>query len=218
MVSSTGKEEPMPLRDREEAGRELAATLAHQEGPVVVLALPRGGVPVGAPIAAQLGAPLDVLVARKIGAPHQPELGIGAVAEGGVRVRSEAALRVLGISDEEFDRRAAAAEEELRRRVERYRATRPFPQIPGTTAIVVDDGLATGVTAEAALIAVRRQAPARLVLAIPVAPPATVHRLEAIADEVVCLLAPEPFAAVGHWYRDFHPVSDDEVVALLGSG
>jgi putative phosphoribosyl transferase len=159
-----------------------------------------------------------VVVARKVGAPHQPELGIGAVAEGGVRVRSDAAARVLRISDEDFDRRAEREEVELRRRVERYRGTRPFPHLTGCTAIVVDDGLATGVTAEAALIAARQAGPARLVLAVPVAPPSTIRRLEPKADEVVCLATPEPFSAVGHWYRDFHPVSDDEVLALLGSG
>jgi putative phosphoribosyl transferase len=206
----------MLFRDREEAGRQLAVVLAGRElrGPLV-LALPRGGVPVGAPIATELAAPLEVLVARKVGAPRQPELGIGAVAEGGVRVRSEPALALLGIDDDEFDRRAEREQTELRRMVDRYRGPRPFPLLADRTAIVVDDGLATGVTAEAALLAARQAGPNWLILAVPVAPPATVRRLQPHADQVVCLESPEPFSAVGYWYRDFHPVDDDEVLTLL---
>jgi putative phosphoribosyl transferase len=207
------------FRDREEAGARLAERLARfRDREPIVLALPRGGVPVAAPIAAALTAPLEVFIARKVGAPHQPELGIGAVAEGGVRWRSESALSMLGISDDEFARLAEREEDELRLRVERYRGARPFPQITGRTAILVDDGLATGGTARAALQALRRAGPAQLILAVPVGPPATLQWLESEADDVVCLLAPRQFAAVGYWYRDFHPVSDTEVLDLLGSG
>jgi putative phosphoribosyl transferase len=208
----------MRFRDREDAGQQLSIRLARYRDELpIVLALPRGGVPVAAPIAAALGAPLEVFVARKVGAPHQPELGIGAVAEGGIRWRSEDALSMLGISDDEFDRRAEREEGELRRRVERYRGASPFPNLSGRTAILVDDGLATGGTARAALRAIRRLGPARLVLAVPVGPPPTLRGLQLEADDVVWLLAPEPFAAVGYWYRDFHPVADQEVLELLGS-
>jgi putative phosphoribosyl transferase len=206
------------FRDREEAGERLADRLIrYRDRDPIVLALPRGGVPVAAPIAAALAAPLEVFVARKVGAPDQPELGIGAVAEGGVRWRNEDALSMLGISDDTFDRLAEREEDELRRRVERYRGARPFPQITNLTAILVDDGLATGGTARAALRALRRAGPARLVLAVPVGPPSTLRWLQPEADDVVCLMAPHQFAAVGYWYRDFHPVSDTEVLDLLGS-
>lgn len=204
------------FRDREEAGRQLASRLLHHAGSApAVLALPRGGVPVAAQIAAALDAPLEVLVARKVGAPHQPELGIGAVAEGGVRIRSDDTLAVLGISKAAFEALAEREETELRRRVERYRGPRPFPLLAGRTAILVDDGLATGVTARAGLRSIRQARVARLVLAVPVAPPATLAELREEADELVCLLAPDPFGAVGYWYRDFHPVSDGEVLDLL---
>jgi predicted phosphoribosyltransferase len=213
-----GQEQPLRFRDREEAGRELASRLArYADSSPVVLALPRGGVPVGAPVARALAAPLEVFVARKVGAPNQPELGIGAVAEGGVRVRDDDALRALEIDDDIFARLAVVEETELRRRVLRYRGARPFPDLSGRTAILVDDGLATGVTALAALQALRRFVPALLVLAVPVAPPSTLRRLEPHADDLVCLLAPESFAAVGYWYQDFHSVSDEEVLSLLGS-
>jgi putative phosphoribosyl transferase len=190
----------MRFRDREDAGQQLAARLSHYAGEgelAVVLALPRGGVPVAAPVARALAVPLEVLVARKVGAPDQPELGIGAVAEGGVRVCSADALSMLGISEATFDRLAEREEAELRRRVELYRGTRPFPDITERTAILVDDGLATGGTARAALRALRQAGVGRLILAIPVAPPATLGWLQAEADEVVCLLKPEPFSAVG---------------------
>ncbi|HLY82788.1 MAG TPA: phosphoribosyltransferase [Acidimicrobiales bacterium] len=214
-----GHEQPLRFLDREEAGRELASRLArYADSSPVVLALPRGGVPVGAPVARALTAPLEVFVARKVGAPNQPELGIGAVAEGGVRVRDDDALRALEIDDDIFARLAAVEETELRRRVLRYRGARPFPDLSGRTAILVDDGLATGVTALAALRSLRRFVDALLVLAVPVAPPSTLRRLAPHADDLVCLLAPEPFAAVGYWYHDFHSVSDDEVLSLLGSG
>jgi putative phosphoribosyl transferase len=208
----------MRFRDRAEGGHRLAVRLArYRDDRPIVLALPRGGVPVAAPIAASLAAPLQVFVARKVGAPGQPELGIGAVAEGGVRWRSEEALSMLGISDDEFELLAEREEGELRRRVERYRGAIPFPNLSGRTAILVDDGLATGGTARAALRAIRQLGPARLVLAVPVGPPLTLRELQLEADDVVCLLTPEPFAAVGYWYRDFHPVGDREVLELLGS-
>jgi putative phosphoribosyl transferase len=215
----TAKSCMMRFRDREEAGGRLADRMARfGDDQPIVLALPRGGVPVAAPIAAALAAPLEVFVARKVGAPDQPELGIGAVAEGGVRWRSEDALAMLGISDDQFDRLAEREETELQRRVERYRGPRPFPLLGGRTAILVDDGLATGGTARAALRAIRQLGPARLVMAVPVGPPSTLRALRLEADDVIWLLAPEPFAAVGYWYRDFHPVSDGEVLDLLASG
>ena len=202
--------------DRHTAGRELAERLRllAAENPVV-LGLARGGVLVAYEVAQALKAPLDVLVVRKIGAPGNPEYGIGAIAEGGVRVLNQEALRDLLVSVEELESAAAREGAEVAARVKRYRGERPPVEVGGRTVIVVDDGLATGGTARAALRAVRARAPRRLVLAVPVGSPDTVEALRAEADEVVCLLAPEEMWAVGLWYEHFEPTSDSEIISLL---
>ena len=181
----------------------------------VVLALPRGGVPVAHEVATALGVHVEVLVARKVGAPGHPEFGIGAIAEGGGVVANHDALRALRIDDERFAALASEEQAELDRRVARYRGDRPLPPLAGRDVIVVDDGLATGVTAEAALLAVRAAGPRRLVLAAPVAAPDTVRRLSSVADDVVAVEVPPYFAAVGQWYDVFDQTTDDEVVTLL---
>jgi predicted phosphoribosyltransferase len=206
------------FRDRREAGRLLAAELlVHGDENPVVVGLPRGGVPVAEEVAAVLGAPLEVLVVRKLGAPHNPEYGIGAIAEGGIRVFDSEALAVLGINGGVLDSIVARESEELRRRVVAYRGERPLTDLRGRTAIVVDDGVATGVTDTAALRGVRRLRPRRLVLAVPVCAPDSAARLREEADEVVCLSEPPLLYGVGQWYRDFSQVSDAEVIAALGA-
>ena len=202
--------------DRHAAGRALAERLSSLtiEDPVV-LGLARGGVPVAYEVAQALGAPLDVLVVRKIGAPGNPEYGIGAIAEGGVRVLNYEALRDLLVSVEELETAAARERAEVEARVKRYRGERPAVEVTGRTVIVVDDGLATGGTARAALRAIRARAPRKLVLAVPVGSPDTVESLRAEADEVVCLLQPEEMWAVGLWYQHFEPTSDSEIIRLL---
>ncbi len=204
--------------DRADAGRQLAQRLLPlaSENPVVV-ALPRGGVPVAEEIARALGAPLDLLAVRKLGAPHNPEYGIGAVAEGGTRVIDPEAVAVLGINGGDLDAIVARETAELDRRVALYRADRGRIELAGRTVIVVDDGVATGVTDTAALRAVRRRRPGRLVLAVPVCAAESAPRLRGEADEVVCLLEPELLHGVGQWYEDFSQVSDDEVLAALGA-
>jgi putative phosphoribosyl transferase len=202
--------------DRRDAGRRLAERLAPlaDENPVVV-ALPRGGVPVGREVATALGAPLEILAVRKLGAPHNAEYGIGAVAEDGTRVIDAEAVAVLGLSGGVLDSLIARETEELRRRVAVYRGDRPPLDLEGRTVIVVDDGVATGVTDTAALRALRRRRPRRVVLAVPVCPPDSAARLRDEADEVVCLTMPPLLYGVGQWYGDFSQVSDDEVVAAL---
>jgi predicted phosphoribosyltransferase len=209
----------MRFADRAEAGRSLAEHVARC-GLVdpVVLGLPRGGIVVAAEVASALGAPLDVLVVRKVGAPGRRELGIGAVAEGGGVVVDDTALHLLGVDRATFDVIAAEERAELDRRVERYRGGRPLPSLTDRDVVVVDDGLATGVTAEAALRAVRRLEPRRLVLAAPVAAVDTAERLRALADDVVCVHIPGRFRAVGEWYDRFDQTTDDEVVAALAAG
>lgn len=204
------------FRDRTEAGRQLAARLGHlrDEHPIV-LGLPRGGVPVAAEVAAALQAPLDVLVVRKLGVPFQPELGMGAIGEDDVRVLNEAILRSTGVSEAELARVEQQERAELRRRARRYRGDRPPLALTGRTVIVVDDGLATGGTARAALHVARERGARRLVLAVPVAPPDTVQALAADADEIVCIVIPERLYAIGEWYEDFGQTEDTEVVALL---
>ena len=206
----------MRFEDRADAGRVLAAKVAELglQHPVV-LGLPRGGVPVAAEVARALGAPLDVFVARKVGAPGHEEYGIGAVAEGGAWVADEAVLPRLGITPDEFDRLAAREDAAVVAQVERFRQGRPLPSIVGREVVLVDDGLATGMTALAALRALRRLRPARLVLAEPVCAASAVHLLAGEADDVVCVHQPEEFHAVGAWYGDFSPTADDEVLRLV---
>jgi putative phosphoribosyl transferase len=203
--------------DRREAGRQLAVQLLvlADERPVVV-GLPRGGIPVAAEVAAALAAPLDFLAVRKLGAPHNPEYGIGAVAEDGTRVFDPEALAVLDIDNRALEAIVDRETAELRRRVISYRHGREPLALEGRTVIVVDDGVATGVTDTAALRAIRRLRPRRLVLAVPVCAPDSAARLRDEADEVVCLLEPRMLYGVGQWYEDFSQVSDDEVIAALG--
>lgn len=204
--------------DRTAAGRKLAAELERfkKEQPVV-LALPRGGVPVAFEVAKALDAPLDLVLVRKIGAPWQTELAIAAVVDGGrpETVINQDIVDQLGISPSYIDERATTELEEIERRRQRYLADRPRADVAGRTAIIVDDGIATGATMEAALHATRRARPKRLVMAVPVAPPDTLERLRAETDEIVCLQSPAWFGAIGSFYADFHQLSDDEVVALL---
>ena len=206
----------MVFKDRTEAGRQLADRLRElrKENPIV-LALPRGGVPVGYEVARALDAPLDVIIARKLGAPEQPELGIGAIAPGGVRVLNEEAIRMLGLSDAEIDTIASEAEQELARRLRRFRGDRPPPDLRGRTVLLVDDGLATGVTAKAAIRAIRKEGPRRIVFAVPVCASDTAQALAEEVDDLICLEAPPYFGAVGLWYRNFEQTPDEEVLALL---
>ena len=202
--------------DRGDAGRQLAEQLLPLAGeqPVVV-ALPRGGVPVAREVAVALGAPLEILAVRKLGAPHNPEYGIGAVAEDGTRLIDAEAVAGLGVNGGVLDSIIARETAELRRRVAAYRDERPPLELKGRTVIVVDDGIATGVTDTAALRALRRREPRRMVLAVPVCAADTIRRLRGEADAVVCLLVPPVLYGVGQWYRDFSQVSDEEVVSML---
>ncbi|HEU4356039.1 MAG TPA: phosphoribosyltransferase family protein [Actinomycetota bacterium] len=205
----------MIFQDRLDAGQRLAEALKEHAGPeTVVLAIPRGGVIVGEVVAGTLGVPLDVVVPRKVGAPGNPELGLGAVAPG-VRVLDPWLIERLGVSEDYLEREIAAEEAETVRRLQAYRGDRPSLDLTGKTAIVVDDGVATGGTAVAALRWARAQGAATVVLAVPVAPPQTIQRLSQEADEVVALATPEPFFAVGEWYRIFDQTPDDEVLAAL---
>jgi putative phosphoribosyl transferase len=183
----------------------------------VVLALPRGGVPVAYQVAQVLGAPLEVVVARKVGAPGQPELGIGAIAEGNTSPVASSLAAQLGVDDRRFALLAEAEQAELDRRVARYRGDRPLPEMEGRDVVLVDDGLATGVTAEAALRSLRRHRPRTLVLAVPVAAPDSVRRLAGAADRIVYVHAPHDFRAVGAWYQDFDQTTDGEVLDLLAA-
>ena len=205
----------MIFRDRVDAGRRLAEALARlPDDDVVVLGIPRGGVEVAAEIARARGWPLDTVIPRKVGAPGNPELGLGAIAPG-VRVLDERMIRTLGVTEDYLDRTIAREEEEIRRRAEVYRGGREGERLERKVAVLVDDGVATGGTAAAALRWARAQGAAKVILAIPVAPSGAVARLSRDADEVVCLETPEPFFAVGQWYVDFPQTSDREVVALL---
>jgi len=213
----------MRLRDRTHAGELLADALARSHGEriagrpddAIVLGLPRGGVPVAAVVAARLRLPLDVVVVRKLGVPGHPELAMGAIGEGGVRVLDDRILAAAGVDDADLERVEADERVELQRRSLRYRGGRPPRQLAGRTALVVDDGVATGSTAAAACRVVRALGATRVVLAVPVAPPQAVSLLLAVADEVICPLTPEPFHAVGAWYVDFTQTTDDDVVRLL---
>lgn len=209
--------ETMLFQDRSEAGRQLAARLAGYANrtDVLVLALPRGGVPVAFEVAVALDVPLDVFLVRKLGVPGQPELAMGAIASGGVCVINDDVVDYLKIPDAVIE--AVAAEEllELQRRERAYRGDRRLPSLGGNTAILVDDGLATGSTMRAAVVAARKQRPAWIVVAVPVAPVSTLRELRAEADEIVCLARPEPFRAVGGCYRSFPQTTDEEVRDLL---
>lgn len=208
----------MPFRDRRDAGRQLAARLAHLgDRDLVVVALPRGGVPVGYEVAEALGAPLDVIIVRKLGLPFQPELGMGAIGEDGVRVLNVDVVRMSDVSEDELASVEARERAELERRALRYRGGRPRVDLEGRTVVIVDDGIATGGTALAAVQVARAHGADRVVLAVPVAPPDTVRRLEAEADEVVCVQMPRSMWAIGAWYEDFRQTSDEEVVELLES-
>jgi len=205
------------FRDRAEAGRILARELGRYRADpnVVVLALPRGGVPVGFELARALEAPLDVFVVRKLGAPGHEELAIGAIASGGTRVLNEHVVREFGLDEGAIARAAATEQEELERREHAYRGDRGPVEVEGRTVILVDDGLATGATMRAAALALRARNPERLVVAVPVAAAQTCEEFRGDVDEVVCAVTPEPFLAVGAWYQDFSQTSDDEVRDLL---
>jgi predicted phosphoribosyltransferase len=204
-------------RDRTDAGRQLAAELAvYANRPdVVVLALPRGGVPVAFEVASALRAPLDVFIVRKLGLPGHEEFAMGAIASGGVRVLDDDAIRVFDVSQAVIEDVTAAEQRELERRERQYRGDRPPPEVAGRAVILVDDGLASGSTMRAAVEALRQESAARVIVAVPVAPPETCDAIRDIVDDIVCVRTPEPFHAVGRWYQDFSQTSDDEVRSLL---
>jgi putative phosphoribosyl transferase len=208
--------------DRADAGRRLARRLTTRPsdqllaGSLVVLGLPRGGIPVAHEIAAALGAPLDVIVVRKVGVPAQPELAMGAIGEGEVRIVNDVVVRRAGVSAAEFAKVEARERNELARRVARYRAHHDRVPVKGRTVLIVDDGIATGSTARAACQVARAQGAARVILAVPIAPPGAINALREVADEVISLECPEQFLAIGQFYDDFTATSDDEVVRLLG--
>jgi putative phosphoribosyl transferase len=206
------------FRDRSQAGRTLAESLSWLAGrdDLLVLGLPRGGVPVAYEVARALDAPLDVFVVRKLGLPGHEELAMGAIASGGVRVLNEPLIRELGVRDDELERVTAAEAEELERRERAYRGDRAPIDVTGRTVVLVDDGLATGATMRAAALAVREEGAASVVVAVPVASAQTCDEFREVVDHVVCALTPEPFYAVGLWYEDFSPTSDEEVRELLG--
>ena len=209
----------MLFSDRSDAGRQLARKLSAYAGrsDVIVLALPRGGVPVAAEVARELGVPFDLFLVRKLGVPSPPELAMGAIAEGGVEVLSEDLIRDIGIPQSAVRQVAVRERMELDRRNMLYREGRPRPVVQDRTVIVVDDGLATGSSMQAAVLALRQLKPAKIVVAVPVGAPDTCERLRGIADEVVCASTPEPFQAVGLWYRQFAQTSDEEVRRLLAA-
>ncbi len=207
----------VPFVDRFQAGRLLARRLlAYTDRPdVLVLTLPRGGVPVGFEVARALGAPLDVFVVRKLGVPGQEELAFGAIASGGARVLNDEVMSALALPNDVVETITRREERELARRERLYRGSRPAPAIAGKTCILVDDGLATGSSMRVAVKALRSGSPRRIVVAVPIAPPDTCRALGAEADEVVCAATPEPFYSVGTWYRDFPQTTDEEVRELL---
>jgi putative phosphoribosyl transferase len=201
--------------DRADAGRRLASRLASLHGDVVVLGLPRGGVPVAFEVARELGAPLDVIVVRKLGLPYQPELAMGAIGEGGVRIINDEVVRGSWVSPEVIDGVERRERRELARQAERFRAGRARADVAGRTAVLVDDGIATGSTARAACRVARGQGAARVILAAPVGPPGSARDLLGSCDDVVCVETPPSFGSVGQWYANFAPVSDATVADLL---
>jgi putative phosphoribosyl transferase len=205
------------FRDRTDAGQQLGARLAKyaNRSDVLVLALPRGGVPVAYEVAKQIGAPLDVFLVRKLGVPGYEELAMGAIASGGVRVINEEVVRQLDIPGEVIDLVAAEEQRELERRERAYRDDRPPPDVKGRTVILIDDGLATGSSMRAAAAALRKQGPARIVIAVPVAAAQTCDEFREEVDEILCAVTPEPFRGVGLWYQDFSQTTDEEVRELL---
>lgn len=208
----------MLFQDREDAGRQLARALVkYRSRHPVILALPRGGVPVAAEVAESLEAPLDLILVRKIGTPMQPELAMGAVVDGEqpVIVRNQDVIDQTGVSDETFNAVCKKELAEIDRRRERYLGNRDRADVQGQVAIIVDDGIATGATTLAAIQALRKREPKELILAVPVAPLDTLQRLHTEVDAIVCLDTPRDFGAIGYYYRDFRQVSDDEVIAIL---
>ena len=205
----------MIFRDRQDAGRRLAEALEKYRGAdAIVLAIPRGGVVVGYEVARALGLPLDVIIPRKIGAPYQPELAIGAIGEDEY-VLDQQTVQYLGVSQQYISEEIERQKREIERRWKLYRNDRPFPDLTGKTAILADDGIATGYTTMAAARAIRKRKPAKLVLAVPIAPPESVARLRPEVDELIVLDTPEPFFAVGSWYEVFDQTTDEEVIELL---
>jgi putative phosphoribosyl transferase len=206
-----------PFRDRTEAGRRLAEKLVRYAGQpdTIVLALPRGGVPVAYEVAMALNAPLDVYLVRKLGVPGHEELALGAIATGGVRVLVPEVIREAEVPEHTVERVTQQELRELERRERAFRGERPPPDVRGRTVILVDDGLATGATMRAAIAALKQQGPARIVVAVPTAAPQTCESMRREVDDVVCAITPEPFYAVGLWYDDFAQTTDDEVKALL---
>lgn len=207
----------MYFRDRHDAGQQLATSLGAyaRRSDVLVLALPRGGVPVGFEVARALDAPVDVFLVRKLGVPGHEELAMGALASTGVRVLNHETIDQLGIPPDVIERVTAMEQQELERRERSYRGNRPAPDVRGRTLLLVDDGLATGSTMRAAAAALKRQHPARIVVAVPTAAPQTRDELRQEVDEVVCAITPQPFYAVGLWYEDFSETTDEEVRDLL---
>lgn len=207
----------MRFRDRVDAGQRLAAALGDYEGQpeLLVLALPRGGVPVAAIVARSLQAPLDLLLVRKLGVPGHEELAMGAIATGDALVLNDDLIASLGIRSDAIEMVMQAEARELQRRELAYRGERPVPQIAGRRVIVIDDGVATGATVKAAVKALRQKRPAEVIIAVPVAPPDTLLSLREDADQVICLQSPSPFYGVGYWYQDFSQTSDEEVRELL---
>ena len=207
------------FQDRTDAGRQLAEELLSYAGrdDAIVLALPRGGVPVAFEVAQRLGVPLDVFVVRKLGVPGHEELAMGAIASGGIRVLNEDVLYVLPDAQSIVEMVTAIEREELKRRERDYRGDRPAPEVRGRTVILVDDGLATGATMRAAAAALRQQGAAKIIVAVPVGAPSTCHEIKSVADAVVCLQTPGSFMGVGQYYEDFSQTSDEEVRELLAA-